>query len=506
MKEFMLACVLLPALVARALVGTTIKAILFGCGAIIVINIPVGYLFFSLVGHEELFLRGLAFQTFAFAGGFCAWTMIFLGKGVLFCLIELLVFLTISLFTGNLFSGAAVCFLLWLLFSLQRDEIKFFIQSHSLRKAKMEDLRIAQSQIWDAKILVLTASQGSGHMVAAQNIINQINQFGDGKKPARINLFDYLDGKSRKWLEIYWQYVVLNYPNFYRSLYRFILRDAESLVNKMAEKIAASIERELKIIPSVIIATHPLGTAVGSILRKRVGGKLIVVPTDYVMHKHYFAENVDFYCLPDLDVNFVGVDKNLILQKSLATGIPISPYYFRLEKKEARKKLGIPDTKIAVLINFGRAGLNVKQIVELISFLAFNEHSFYFLVSREASEELIGIVESFCKEDSYALVDDISSALNACDVAIGKAGGMSVSEALASGKPFGIWVHNGPEDFNTEYLIRKKFGTKIGGTVELLKDFEKTKNWILACAEKKERQLSRTNAAEQIAKIALSIS
>ncbi len=137
------------------------------------------------------------------------------------------------------------------------------------------------------------------------------------------------------------------------------------------------------------------------------------------------------------------------------------------------------------------------------SFLAFNEHPFYFLVSREASEELIGIVESFCKEDSYALVDDMSSALNACDVVIGKAGGMSTSETLASGKPFGIWVHNGPEDFNAEYLIRKKFGKKIGGTVELLKDFEKTKQWILSAAQQGKSAFVPKDGADKIAKLAL---
>ncbi len=498
MKEFMLACVLLPALVVRALAGSTIKAILFGCGAIIVVNILAGYLFLSLVGHNEIFPYCLLIQAFAFTGGFCAWTMIFLGKGVLFCLIELLVFLVAALITGNFFTGVAACFMLSFLLLLQRGDMNFFIQSRLLKRNKVENLKFALPQILDAEILILTASQGSGHMVAALNIAEKINQMMPEKKVSCVNLFDYLDEKSRKWLEIYWQYAVLNLPNFYRALHRIILKDAEFYTRRMAERVAILLERSLKKSPITIIATHPLGVKVGSILKGKIDGKLIVVPTDYMVHRHFVAENVDFYCLPDLDVSFVGVDKDLILQKGLPTGIPVSQDYCF-----SRVKLNIPDKKIAVFLNFGRAGLGVKHETELISFLAFNEHPFYFLVSKEASEELIGIVESYCKEDSYALVDNMPSALNACDVVIGKAGGMSISEALASGKPFGIWVHNGPEDFNTEYLVRKKFGKKIGGTVELLRDFKETKQWILSIVQQGKSAFAPKDGADKIAKLAL---
>lgn len=145
MKEFMLACVLLPALIVRALAGSTIKAILFGCGAIIVVNIPVGYLFFSLVGHEELFLRGLAFQTFAFVGGFCAWTMIFLGKGVLFCLIELLVFLVAALITGKfLYWNSCLFYVITSSFSSKR-RYEIFYSKPSLEKKQSRKSEICIS-------------------------------------------------------------------------------------------------------------------------------------------------------------------------------------------------------------------------------------------------------------------------------------------------------------------------------------------------------------------------
>lgn len=506
MKQLMICSVLLPGLVLRSLVKTTPRAIALGCFPIIICGLSFTYFAYAVSGNANFAAKLLMLQVFAFCGALVVWTMIFLGMGVMWCVVEMAFIFCAALFMGNLLAGLAAIFLLILIFSLQRDEIKFFVKTRFLERKELIREQVAMSKLYEADILLLTASQGSGHIVAAENIANQIRQLAPGKEILLINLFDYLGDDLRAVLEIYWQYAVVNVPNFYRSLHRFMLKDAKSTVEEAASEIAVKIEEAFKASPSVIVAIHPMAVAVGSILKKEWGGKLIVVPTDFFIHPHYFAENVDFYCLPTYELKFIGIDKNQVLQKSVVTGIPISSRYNLLpEIGEAKRKIGIPEDKTVVFVSFGRAGLlSVKLQVELISFLEFNDYPFHFLVPRAVSNELRDIFKCFCKEGSYSFIDDIPLALAVSDAMIGKAGGLSVSEAMACGVLVGIWSHTGPEDFNTRFLIKNKFGKKIGGAYELLTDFRGTKNWILSCRKKEKVKSENQNAAEKVSKLIIS--
>jgi UDP-N-acetylglucosamine:LPS N-acetylglucosamine transferase len=317
-------------------------------------------------------------------------------------------------------------------------------------------------------------------MVVAKNIAEEIEKVIPDKKVGCINVFDYLSSTLRNLQESYWEYLAIYAPSFYRPIHRFILWNFKSLVQERAKIVARLIQKELKKSPLVIVTTHPMSTVVGSALKKITGGRLIVVPTDYYIHRHYTASNVDLYCLPSNECFFVGVKKEDILPKSVVTGIPVS-FTPKINKYEARKRLGIFDDAPVIFINFGGIGIMRPKVrLELVSLIMFCDIPCHFLLSDITNETLRDIAEfsrHFGKANCY-VVNDSQLALSAANVMIGKVGGVSISDAIAYGVPVGIWTHAGPEDFNSRYLMRKSLGVKIGGFWDFLLDFPKTKKWI----------------------------
>lgn len=503
----------------RALTGSTLRAV-----ALVGIPFLGMCLFFSdlfwharytAFGEPKTILGVISLALFIFVTGAGGWIFLFLGRFKI--ILAFWVFIVLSaIFTmngfGKLAGAAAIVPLVGILF-FEKEGIEIFISGLlnriSQKKKIIQDYVSENSETkLNCEILILTASSGSGHLVAAKNISEELKKIN--KRVLCLNVFDYIPNSSRKYQENIWEYLQNHYPNLYRPVHRFVLSGLKKRVEIESEIAADNIKGFLGESPSVIVATHPMAVAIGSEIKKRTGSKLIVVPTDFYFHPHYIASNTDIYCLPANDCIFYCIEKEKIKDKKIVTGIPISSIYSNpVKRDDIVKKYNISPKKKIVFVSFGGAAiLRLKVLIEMMSLIIFNERPIHFLLSLSAENPFVDFLQDLQNDRSSVSVvekNDTPYLLMIADVMIGKPGGISVSEALALRLPIGIWAHGGPEDFNTKFLIKNGFGRKIGGLWDLVTDFKRTKKWIES-AQKLPSDSGYPDSAKKIAEIVLAMS
>lgn len=126
-------------------------------------------------------------------------------------------------------------------------------------------------------------------------------------------------------------------------------------------------------------------------------------------------------------------------KRAVVTGNPVRQEFSELKKDEARKKLGISDDK-KVILCFG-GSLGAEKLNE----------AFFELIKRVENEREVVLYvgtgkryyEDFIKNIKYTnsnviikeYIEDMPTVLMACDVAVTRAGAMTVSEICAAKKP-----------------------------------------------------------------------
>lgn len=129
--------------------------------------------------------------------------------------------------------------------------------------------------------------------------------------------------------------------------------------------------------------------------------------------------------------------------KMVVTGNPVRDSFFKLDKSEARKKLGIPEDYF-MLLSFG-GSLGAKSIND-VAFEIAKE-----LDNRDKTVMIFGTgkwyydeVLNRCEEENYhfsdnikikSYIDDMDNVLIASDMVISRAGALSTAETMVAGKP-----------------------------------------------------------------------
>lgn len=141
------------------------------------------------------------------------------------------------------------------------------------------------------------------------------------------------------------------------------------------------------------------------------------------------------YCLafPDSDKFLKFPDRSVV------TGNPVRKEFVNCDKKEARKKLGIADDKKVILCFGGSLGakkLN-EAFLSLINKLKNNDGIIVYVgTGKRYYDEFIKSAKSVSSNIIIKeYIDDMPTLLCACDVAITRAGAMTVSELCATKKP-----------------------------------------------------------------------
>jgi len=337
------------------------------------------------------------------------------------------------------------------------------------------------------RILILSASVGNGHTIAAESLKQafEIKKLAGEVRHEDVLKFTnplfrrlygkaYIDLVNRAPEFLGWMYDQLDEPwkNEKRRLF----------FDKLNTTPLIKMVREYD--PDWIVCTHFLPSEIVSDLKSK--GKLdrpqAIVVTDFDMHALWLCRNYEHY--------FVALDETKAYLETLSfppekitvSGIPIAPKFSEMKSKAAmREKFGLAADVPTVILSLGGFGVGrigtlldalrtIRRPVQILAMCGRNEELKKELDSKSKSDDIVRIIPvGYTKEmDEY---------MTASDLIVGKPGGLTTCEALAKGLVFVI-VNPipGQEERNSDHLlengaaIRSNNPATLGFKIEQLLD------------------------------------
>ncbi|MGQ9426673.1 MGDG synthase family glycosyltransferase [Gilvimarinus sp. F26214L] len=251
-----------------------------------------------------------------------------------------------------------------------------------------------------------------------------------------------------------------------RRLHRVLLRSIlllmrEVLVSRLRERIA-------RYDPDVVVATQMYPAALFANLKKKQDFRdipSIGVITDYGLHTAWVRPQTDFYCVACDELVDSLAKEGVSKSRIRVTGIPLMPHFrHTISEQGARRQLGLDVNRRTILVTGGQYGIGiVKPVADLLR----SHPGYQVLVTTGSSAKETLKLRHLEKQypsqlKVFGWVEDMSKLLCAADVVVGKPGGLSVSEALACGRPFlATCCLGGQERHNVDYLRRSGMGDLV---------------------------------------------
>lgn len=347
------------------------------------------------------------------------------------------------------------------------------------------------------KVLILSASIGSGHTKAAE-ALQKI--FGES---AQVVDFMAREVSTLNWLTKKLYLAALRFiPDLYDRIYKFadgrrVGVSARFLSSALMYLPFARLLKNFR--PDVVICTHPFPEAAASLwkfLHAKSARKFLLaaVLTDYSLHEIWIYGEVDAYFVATAEMRRELATHCRTGQKIFATGIPIGSEFNAIKK--------IPDaTRTTILIMGG--GLGLGSIEETLSELDKIRKPLKIVVVAGQNEKLLARLKKFRSRHElkiFGYVSDVCKLMAAADLLITKPGALTMTEAFAAGLP--LILHApipGPEALNAAYATAHGAAIEVGSqkisaVVEGLLNESARLDEMKRCAKK----ISCPSAASQI--------
>jgi processive 1,2-diacylglycerol beta-glucosyltransferase len=208
--------------------------------------------------------------------------------------------------------------------------------------------------------------------------------------------------------------------------------------------------------------------------QKNPGLKVAAIVTDLYPHSMWLRGNPDRW--------FVASEwsKQVLMERVpgsedriVVTGIPIHPVFASDETKEsARTRMGVAQDRPSMLMTIGGIGGGpIKPFLELLA-AQTGRRELHVVCGRnkKLQAELELMSERLSSEENLTIriwghldLAQMSGLMKACDLLIGKPGGLTTSEAMAVGIPFlvvDMLMIPGQEEGNAEFLVEEGIGVR----------------------------------------------
>ena len=329
------------------------------------------------------------------------------------------------------------------------------------------------------KVLILTADAGFGHRSAANAIaaaliekhgaacqVEVINPLEDERVPAllRDSQADY-------------DQMVRQMPDVYKLGYQV----SDAVVPKVIMESAFTVMLYLvmrdvlqKHHPDMVVLTYPMYIAPLSavITLQKLTLPVFTVITDLTnVHRIWFSEAVDGCLVPTQEAMEQARQANISAEKIHVTGIPIHPDFARprADKKVLRGELGWDSDSLTLLAIGSKRVKNLQPVLHVLNHSGLD---IQLVVVAGGDEELyhrLKEVEWHKAAHVYNYVNRMPDFMAASDCILSKAGGLTVTESLASGLPLLlIDITPGQEQGNAAYVIKKGAGELANNPIEAL--------------------------------------
>ena len=380
------------------------------------------------------------------------------------------------------------------------------------------------------KILILSAPIGSGHRMAASALEEALLRL-ENVEVVQGNVFDFFPSAIGKAFLKFYETVLAVCPWLYAFSYRWSNRDGGSLrmrnlINGFLLRLGKSFIEEVK--PDAVFSTHATPTGILSLYKQKFdpGLWLGVVVTDFTVHRWLVCPGVDAYFVADekLFGQIGSAAGRSETQPALyGWGIPVRGRFTEKQepatiRREVRDRFGWSAGAFVCLLAGGGGGmLPMEEIVKSLQNERFKDIYVVAVTGHNDGlcKKLEALQKGFSKTESdestsrlavLGFTDEMPQLMQAADVVITKAGGVSLAECLECGA--NILIYHplpGQEQGNTVFL-QQEYGAAAVTDLRQLDDYLEREKKV-SLSERLQRQNMRKQhyghraAAGQIAEL-----
>lgn len=366
------------------------------------------------------------------------------------------------------------------------------------------------------KILIVYAKAGAGHRRAAEAVFNAFNRKGE-KDVVLIDCLNYTSSWFGSFYPQAYIFLVRFLPYVWAGIYYALenrtfytlIRPLRRLTNRFVSKRFSDFLKSQR--PQVIISTQFFASDIAATLKrkKEIDSTLISVITDFGAHTFWEQDYVDIFVVACKDTREDLILRNIPEEKIVVLGIPIRPPLKDVDRAELIRKIGLKEDTFTILIVGGGFGVGpIKELVRCLDGLNSDIRDKLQLIvvcsrNKKLYEEMKGLASKLkINLKIFGFVPDLYRMMAASSVIISKSGGLTISEALASGLPMIIISPiPGQETKNCELLVKNGAAVRIDSPFEiedLIKELIRSPDKL-----KKMRQnalaLARPDSADDIA-------
>jgi processive 1,2-diacylglycerol beta-glucosyltransferase len=370
------------------------------------------------------------------------------------------------------------------------------------------------------RVLLLSASSGAGHLRAAQALEKAFIARGDCDVE-HIDAIAYVSKLFQRAYDKSYISIVRHAPDLMGVVYDRTDRPWQHPRRRLALDRLNSrpmIRLLKRVQPDLCLATHflPAEIIAWLIAKKNLRAKNAIVVTDYDVHAMWLCRTVGRYyvALPEAAEYLagIGVPREMVR----ATGIPIDPLFaVPLDRAAARSTLNLDAKSPVVLLAAG--GYGIGPLEQLVRDLLALQKPWQLVAVAGKSEKMKKRLDENARaagtlpNGSARLVPvgftkQMDQYMAAADLLVGKAGGLTTSEALARHLPMALIEPIPGQEFrNADHLLEAGAAIRCNNLpaaawkiARLLDDPARMEKMRKAAA-----QLARPSAAADIAEDSL---
>lgn len=365
------------------------------------------------------------------------------------------------------------------------------------------------------RILILSASVGSGHVKAADALAKAFRADPNVEEVLSDDSLDHTNVLHKQLYSTLYKRLSAMLPEFlgwwYESSDDPWVSDKSRLALDLPQALPLiNLVRDFK--PDAIICTHfmPAGVLSYLIGAGKLDAELGIVVTDFHFHAFWITRAFHWY--------FVAQEEDKIHMEGLGlpgdriqvTGIPLEPEFARpVDKKAVLREMRLDPDKPTLLVAGGALGLSpavavARRLLEL-------NRDFQAIIVCGKNEDLQKDIEELVigREDRFRVLgytDKMPDLMGAATLLLSKPGGLTTAEALSRGLPMVVLDPiGGQEERNSDVLLEAGAAVKCTEVTVLNHKLERLLDdpARIAAMSDNARKLGRPNASADIARIVL---
>lgn len=365
------------------------------------------------------------------------------------------------------------------------------------------------------RVLILSASVGSGHVKAAEALAAAMRRRPDVEEVLSDDSLDHTNVLHKQLYSTLYAKLSALLPEFLGWWYES--SDTPWVSDK--SRLALDLPQALPLInlvkdfqPDIILCTHfmPAGVLSWLIGNGKLEAKLGIVVTDFHFHAFWITRAFNWYFVAQEDDKIHMEGLGLPGDRIEVTGIPIAAAFTEpVDRAEVLRRHGLDPARPTLLVAGGTLGLSpatavVRRLLQL-------DRDFQAIVVCGRNEELLAEVNELVRDRPddfrvFGYTTEMPKLMASATLLLSKPGGMTTAEALALGVPMVILDPiGGQEERNSDVLLEAGAAVKCTEVTlvthklrRLLDDPERIRRMSANA-----RALGRPRAADSIAEIVM---